>query len=99
VVVSRNPEALAISPLADTGTARLDSKNSASKRCIAGLRSLMSVRIVMRATIENLGRPARWQCGDKSDDIIDIVTFGQRGRKPRHLRAVEIVGVCTATAV
>ena len=53
----------------------------------------------MRATIENLGRSAWWQCGDKSDDIIDIVTFGQRGRKPRHLGAVEIVGVCTATAV
>ena len=99
MLVSRNPEALAISPLADTGTARLANKNSASRRCITASRSFMSVRIVMRATIENLGRSAGWQCGDKSDDIVDIVTFGQRGRKPRHLGAVEIVGVCTAIAV
>ena len=97
--VSRNPEALAISPLADTGTARLANKNSASRRCITASRSFMSVRIVMRATIENLGRSAGWQCGDKSDDIVDIVTLGQRGRKPRHLGAVEIVGVSTANII
>ena len=94
-----NPEVAAISPLVGTGTARLANKKSASERRIGALRSFMSVRIIMRATIGNLGRSAGWQCGDKSDDIIDIVTFGQRGRKPRHLRAVEIVRVCTATAV
>jgi hypothetical protein len=48
----------------------------------------MSARIIMRTTIEKLGRSAGRQRVDKSDDIIDIVTFGQRGRKPRHLGAV-----------
>ena len=67
----------------------VDAKRAATRRC------LIWERMIMRATIENLGRPARWQAGDKSDDIIDIVTFGQRGRKPRHLRSVEIVGMGT----
>ena len=91
-----NPEVATISPLAGTVTARLTNKKTASRRCIAASRSFMSVRIIMRATIKNLGRSAGWQCGDKSDDIIDIVALGQRRRKPRHLRAVEIIGVCAA---
>ena len=53
----------------------------------------------MRATIKKLGRSAGWHCGDKSDDIIDIVTFGQRGRKPRHLSPIKIIGVGTANAL
>ena len=61
---------------------RVQAKRVATRRC------LISERMIIRATIEDLGRSARWQAGDKSDDIIDIVTFGQRGRKPRHLRSV-----------
>ena len=94
-----NPEVAAISPLAGTGPIKLANKKRASRRCIAALRSLMAARIFMSATIENLGRSAGWQCGDKSGDIIDIVTFSQRGRKPRHLGAVEIVGVRTTTTI
>ena len=62
-------------------------------------RCLISARVIIRATIEKLGSPTGRQRGDKSDDIIDIVTFGQRGRKPRHLGPVEIVGVGAANPV
>ena len=65
----------------------VEAKRAAARRC------LISERMIMRATIEKLGRSAGRQAEDKSDDIIDILTFGQRGRKPRHLRSVEIVGM------
>ena len=93
-----NPESAGDSPLNVTGTKRLANSKSASGRNIAAFACLIGARIT-RATIKKLGRSAGRQRSDKSDDIIDIVTFGQRGRKPRHLGPVEIVGVGAANPV
>ncbi len=93
-----NPEWAGDSPLTVTGTNKLVNSKSASGQNIAGFACLIGTRS-MRATIKKLGRSAGRQRSDKSDDIIDIVTFGQRGRKPRHLGPVEIVGVGAANPV
>ena len=93
-----NPESAGDSPLTVTGTNKLANSKSASGRNIAAFACLIGTRI-MRATLRKLGRSAGRQRSDKSDDIIDIVTFGQRGRKPRHLGPVEIVGVGAANPV
>jgi len=98
VCVRWNPESAGDSPLNVTGTKRLANSKSASGRNIAAFACLIGARII-RAAIKKLGRSAGRQRSDKSDDIIDIVTFGQRGRKPRHLGPVEIVGVGAANPV
>ena len=49
--------------------------------------------------MKKLGRSAGRQRSDKSDGIVYIVTFGQRGSKPCHLGPVEIVGVGAANRV
>ena len=53
----------------------------------------------MRANIEKLGRSAGRQCSDKSDDIVVIVSLGQRGRKPRHLSPIKVIGVGAANSI
>ena len=80
------------SPFTAMGANRLAANSSASRRYTAAFVCLIGARI-MRATIKKLGRSAGRQRGDKSDDIINIVTFGQRGRKPRHLGPIKVVRV------
>ena len=85
-------------PFTAAGTDRLATNNIAGRRYTAAFACLIGAHI-MRATIEKLGRSAGRQRGDKSDDIIDIVTLGQRGRKPCHLGPISVIGVGTANAL